>query len=212
MASNNTKLRYPTEKIRQALLFIAEQQIVLFSHLQLLLGRTKTSTGYEQKRLSVRTTNGHIKRLVELEILERKYFNYKVYVSVTKHGYEYIGCSLVRTFPTSIAHASAGTFARLWTEKNTGASWIPERSPDCMHAVDHKVDYNTIIDGQRIAIEIEISCKNKERTIAILKSLAESFETIWYFVTPKVHRWISNRLNELPEIKEKFILVDLSTL
>src|SRR6266487_1992233 len=102
--------KYPTQRVKNALYFVAEQEIVSFS----LFGQVLTRHDREKKELTRRAIDLHVSRLVQEELLERKHINYTTYIQPTVKGYRFVGCTLPRTMPTSLEHAEYATKARLW--------------------------------------------------------------------------------------------------
>jgi len=203
--------KYPNERVKNALLFVCEQEIVSFPQ----FGEVLTRKDNNPKELTRRAIDLHVARLVELELLERKHFNYKTYLQPTRKGYEYVECSLPRTMPTSLEHTEYATTARIWAERRRPESiWIPDRSPDCVHTSEYRVDYNTFVGEERVSINVEVTPKSKERLRRIIRSLANTFMTNWYFTTPAVSRLLVRLMNEpeMWDISDQFIIRDFTYL
>src|SRR5215211_3953892 len=81
----------------RALLFVCEQEIVTHEDFGRILTRDKP----EREPLTRRAIDLRIAPLQEMGLVERRHINYKTYIHPTKAGYEYAGCSLPRTMPTS---------------------------------------------------------------------------------------------------------------
>jgi hypothetical protein len=66
-----------------------------------------------------------------------------------------------------------------------------------------------LVDGQRVAIEVELTVKSQRRLTAILDELTGRFDTVLYFCAPGPHRqlsgfaesgrWPTLGVRELPE-------------
>lgn len=207
--------KYPNHKIVGVLKWIAEGQIVSFSHVQRLLGRTLTANGSKEKALSKRTTNYHITRWVEMGLAERKRIDDMTYIYLTVKGYEYVSCSLTRTFPIfkELTHQQTINEVRLYVEsrRGLGIKWIPERSPDCIHG-EFRVDANVIVEGQYVAVEVELTVKSKDRLRRILQDRVDTFPTTWYFVKDSVTPIVRLIIEEMPTVQERLVIIDLSSL
>jgi hypothetical protein len=60
---------------------------------------------------------------------------------------------------------------------------------------EHLPDGVAITEGRRVAIEVELTVKSRERVTAILDELAGRFDAVLYFCAPGPHR----QLGELAE-------------
>ncbi len=77
-----------------------------------------------------------------------------------------------------------------------GTEWVPERvlARD-RRAGEHLPDGVAITEGRRVAIEVELTVKSRERVTAILDELAGRFDAVLYFCAAGPHR----QLTELAE-------------
>jgi len=74
--------------------------------------------------------------------------------------------------------------------------WVPERVlAKERRAGEHLPDGVAITEGRRVAIEVELTVKSRERVTAILDELAGRFDAVLYFCAPGPHR----QLTELAE-------------
>jgi hypothetical protein len=206
--------KYPTPKVKNVLRWFGEMQIVKVTDTQKLLGRKLIDGVYDDTTLSVRKTDDHIFRLVQLGYLSRRHTFLGSYVYLTRKGYEYIECPLNRTFPTYLQHNDYGIKARLWTEaKHPDWQWIMERDPKCLHGSRHRVDYNVIANDQIVGVQIELTPKDKGRLRDIIEDHAETFDTVWYFASPECIRLLAKLLNQMPSTtQDKFWLKDITAL
>jgi hypothetical protein len=96
-----------------------------------------------------------------------------------------------------LAHVAAVNDVRLHVQGRAPATeWIPERvlARD-RRAGEHLPDGVAITDGKRVAIEVELTVKSRQRVTAILDELAGRFDATLYFCAPGPHR----QLTELAE-------------
>jgi hypothetical protein len=92
-----------------------------------------------------------------------------------------------------LAHVAAVNDVRLHVERQSPASeWISERLLALERTQgQHLPDGLAVSDGQRVAIEVELTAKSTKRTRAILDELAGRFDAIAYFCAPAAHRQLS---------------------
>jgi hypothetical protein len=77
-----------------------------------------------------------------------------------------------------------------------GTEWVPERVLARERvAGEHLPDGVAITEGRRVAIEVELTVKSRERVTAILDELTGRFDALLYFCAPGPHR----QLTELAE-------------
>jgi hypothetical protein len=113
---------------------------------------------------------------------------------------------------TLLAHTAAVNDVRLHIESRSPSSvWTSERQLAREQGTrGHLSDAVVLTDGQRVAIEVELTPKSKRRTIAIINALCASYDTVLYFVSPQVRtnltklatdgRWPNLGIRELPTI------------
>lgn len=120
-----------------------------------------------------------------------------------------------------LAHLYAVNQARLWIEKRyPTAIWRSERQLNSERGFSrkqargpHRPDAEVEVDGQRIAVEVELSDKVSERLAAILYELARTYAGIWYFCPQATYALIERAIVQLnpPAVRRKFLLVALPT-
>jgi hypothetical protein len=72
------------------------------------------------------------------------------------------------------------------------SEWISERLLALERTQgQHLPDGLAVTDGQRVAIEVELTVKSMKRTRAILDELSGSFDAVAYFCAPAPHRQLS---------------------
>jgi hypothetical protein len=92
-----------------------------------------------------------------------------------------------------LAHTAAVNDVRLHIQARSPESeWIPERLlARERQAGEHLPDGVVLVDGQRVAIEVELTIKSQRRLTAILDELTKRFDTVLYFCAPGPHRQLS---------------------
>jgi DNA-binding transcriptional ArsR family regulator len=111
-----------------------------------------------------------------------------------------------------LAHTAAVNDVRLHIQSRSPESeWIPERLlARERQAGEHLPDGVVLVDGQRVAIEVELTVKSQRRVTAILDELIGRFDTVLYFCAAGPHRqltgfaesgrWPTLGVRELPEL------------
>jgi hypothetical protein len=92
-----------------------------------------------------------------------------------------------------LAHIAAVNDVRLHVQQRSPDSqWIAERmlTRDRL-AGEHLPDAVVLADGQRVAIEVELTPKSQRRTTSILDDLAGRFDAVVYFCASAPHRQLS---------------------
>ena len=110
-----------------------------------------------------------------------------------------------------LAHTAAVNDVRLHIQARSPESqWIPERVlARERQAGEHLPDGVVVVDGQRVAIEVELTAKSQRRVTAILDELTGRFDTVLYFCAAGPHcqlsgfagsgRWATLGVRELPQ-------------
>lgn len=93
-----------------------------------------------------------------------------------------------------LAHVAAATDVRLHIHaRSPDSEWVPERvlAREREHG-EHLPDGVVITeDGQRVAIEAELTVKSQHRVRLILDELSVRFDTVLYFCAPGPYRQLS---------------------
>ena len=92
-----------------------------------------------------------------------------------------------------LAHVAAVNEVRLHVQQRSPDSdWIPERvlARD-REAGEHLPDALVFTDGQRVAVEVELTVKSRSRVTDILDELTRRFDAVAYFCAPAAHRQLS---------------------
>jgi Replication-relaxation len=92
-----------------------------------------------------------------------------------------------------LAHVAAVNDVRLHVQQRSRDSqWIAERAlARDRRSGEHLPDAVVLADGQRVAIEVELTVKSQRRTTAIVDELARRFDAVVYFCAPGPHRQLS---------------------
>jgi hypothetical protein len=92
-----------------------------------------------------------------------------------------------------LAHVAAVNDVRLHIQQRSPDSqWTPERMlARDRRAGEHLPDAVVLADGQRVAIEVELTVKSQRRVTAILDELASRFDAVVYFCAPGPHRQLA---------------------
>jgi DNA-binding transcriptional ArsR family regulator len=94
----------------------------------------------------------------------------------------------------SLMHVAAVNDVRLHiTERSPESEWVSERvlSKE-RRAGEHLVDAVVITgDGQRVAIEVELTVKSAQRVRSILDELSGRYDAVLYFCAPGPHRQLT---------------------
>ena len=93
-----------------------------------------------------------------------------------------------------LTHVGAVNDVRLHVQGRAPATeWVPERvlARD-RHAGEHLPDGVAIVEGRRVAIEVELTVKSRCRVTVILDELAGRFDAVLYFCAAGPHRQLSD--------------------
>jgi hypothetical protein len=109
-----------------------------------------------------------------------------------------------------LSHVAAVNDVRLHVQdRSPGSEWICERSlARDRIGREHLPDGLALVDGQRVAIEVELTIKSRRRVTGILDELAGRYDAVVYFCAPGPHRllgefadsgrWPSLGIRDLP--------------
>jgi hypothetical protein len=92
-----------------------------------------------------------------------------------------------------LAHVAAVNDVRLHVQsRSPGSEWTCERAlARDRQGRDHLPDGVVFLDGQRVAIEVELTVKSRRRVVAILDELTPRYDAVVYFCSPGPHRLLS---------------------
>jgi hypothetical protein len=92
-----------------------------------------------------------------------------------------------------LAHIAAVNDVRLHIQQRSPDSqWTPERAlARDRRTGEHLPDAVVLADGQRVAIEVELTVKSQRRVTGILDELVSRFDAVVYFCAPAPHRQLT---------------------
>ena len=90
-------------------------------------------------------------------------------------------------------HVAAVNDVRLHVQaRSPQSAWIPERIlAREREAGEHLPDAIVVVDGQQVAIEVELTVKSQRRVHAIVGELTGRFDAVLYFCAPGPHRQLT---------------------
>jgi DNA-binding CsgD family transcriptional regulator len=94
----------------------------------------------------------------------------------------------------SLAHVAAVTEIRLHVQSRSPESeWVCERTlaREKKTPREHLADAVVLLDGKKLAIEVELTVKSKRRTHAIIDELIGRYDAVLYYCAPGPRRLIS---------------------
>jgi hypothetical protein len=98
-----------------------------------------------------------------------------------------------------LAHVAAVTGVRLHVQaRSPGSEWVCERTlaREKRTPEEHLADGVVLLDGKRIAIEVELTVKSKRRVIAIVQELLGRYDAVLYYCAPGPHRLLGELAEE----------------
>jgi hypothetical protein len=92
-----------------------------------------------------------------------------------------------------LAHVAATNDVRLHIQARApGSEWVPERQlARERQPGEHLTDGVVILDGRRVAIEVELTVKSQQRVTAILDELNRRYDAVLYYCAPAPHRQLT---------------------
>jgi hypothetical protein len=166
----------------QLLAWLSEQYAARADQLELLLGRDP------------RTVQRTLARLGQARLVQttRMLLGEPSWVIPTTAGIRLGGYGFQAWRPRIglLAHVAAVNDVRLHVQSRAPTSeWVCERLLALeRNGAEHLPDGVALIDGRRVAIEVELTVKSARRTRAILDELAQRFDAVAYFCAPAAHR------------------------
>lgn len=116
-----------------------------------------------------------------------------VFVWLTRRGHTLVGLDYAvwRPNPGALAHIAAVTDVRLHvSERHPGSDWVSERelqrelSEQPGGGQLHRPDGLVVIDGQEVAVEVELTLKRRARAERIMRELVARHRQVTYFAAP----------------------------
>ena len=103
---------------------------------------------------------------------------------------------------------------RLWaTTRAKPIVWTCGRQANAERKLQgkrHQVDAEVLFEGDRIAVEVEISRKSKPRLIKILSELRDDYDATWYFVADNCYDFVTDMIAKQPRHEEFFVAYRLN--
>jgi hypothetical protein len=197
----------------EALKWVGEQFAVRVDQLPRVLAQ-------DGREVSRRTCRGVLERWTSADfVVRRKVFvNEPGWVWLTRHGSNAAALDFKLWVPKfgNLSHVYWVNEVRLRTaQRHPDVLWVCERSirkeqARHLHVPDAEV---VASNGQRVAVEVELTQKSAARAAAIARELASRYPTIWFFFEGRVGRSIERAINELPGgDQEKFKLYPLEAV
>jgi hypothetical protein len=204
------------ERDTQAMVWLGEMYAARYDHLGEVLGRL---AGREP--LSVNATRDVVGRWASVGLVEREIFKFKepAWVWLTRVGLDYVGLDEFKVYKPSISlleHLARVNQVRLQlTAAYPGGVWRSERLLKHYYKWEHFPDAEFSDSKSRMAIEIELSLKKRERLEKIVrllagehvdgKALGRDYAEVWYFVPKSV----KNALLMVTKGRAKFRIFDI---
>jgi hypothetical protein len=207
---------------------IGEQYAVRFDQLQKLLG-AQAGRGKNPVRtpgvLSLRAVRDWVSRMEAIEAVQthKPYRGQPPYLWLTGMGLALAGLDFAPMRPavSTFTHLYWCTQARLFMSVRRAEDvWIGERQLRREHAqVAHGKKQKDVPDAHLqtakgvIAIEIELTAKQADRTRVIVRQRAAEYYTVWYFCGLETFARIEAAKQQLPvEMRERVHVYSLSQL
>jgi hypothetical protein len=170
----------------ETLAWVGEQYAVRVDQLEVLLGCGASVV----QRLVGRLRGAGLAEARRLLVGER------TWVIPTVKGLRACGLSFGAWRPTLglLAHVAAVTEVRLHIQARSPESeWVCERilARERQTPQEHLADAVVVLDGRRIAVEVELTVKSKRRTNMIIEELTRRYDAALYYCAPGPHRLIS---------------------
>ena len=170
--------------------FIAEQCAVTQPQLAQLIGRTEHTARWLRQRWQ---RAGWVESRVLL-------VGEPVFIWLTSRGLLACGVGFKPWRPQAVgrlAHLVAVTDVRMHVEaRRPEATWVSERAVarrdfEAGERRKHLPDAEVLLGDQRVAVEVELTQKERRRTEAIVAELSARYDAVWYFAAPAAHRHLT---------------------
>lgn len=186
-----------TERDQRSLIWVGEQWVVRVDHLQRVLGSCTDNQLYP---LSAKAVEQVIIRWKRAGWVEGRKFLAKQpgWIWLTRAGLETVGLPYKEWVPKipGLGHLHAVNAARLWIEAEDRKAgrvemWVSERQlrhRQGQHGFTlggrpHLVDGELLHGPSKIAVEVELTPKTRQRTVDVMQQLVGSYRGTFYFVT-----------------------------
>jgi hypothetical protein len=182
---------FATPRDLEVLPFIAEQCAITQPQLARLIDRTEHTARWLRKRWQRAAW-------VESRVL---LVGEPVFVWLTSLGQLACGVDFKTWRPQAVgrlAHLVAVTDVRMHVEaRRPEAVWVSERviarrDFEAGERRRHLPDAEVLIGDQRVAVEVELTQKERRRTESIVAELRARYDAVWYFAAPGAHRHLED--------------------
>lgn len=215
-------MAYLTERDVVVLSWVGEQYAVTIDQLRVLMGRDARGETKESGIVSVGTAERRVKRWIELDVVERekKFMNKPAWIWLTNEGlsllpqeYRFSRPKLVK-LPEFEWVNDTRLFVEQWgVEQGKKVRWRSERrirydwGRDPSKKDRHVPDAEAIVDGEVVAIEVELTPKSDKRIQKILKDLVKDYNSIWYFTNHQTYGFIDRKRKQLSQEQQEQIRI-----
>lgn len=218
-----------TERDLLALKWVGEQYALRLDQLQILLGRYSSKSNHPGVTVDSTTAWYSARKWMDLGLAQAEKFLTKTptWIWLTPSGLRAVGLSFAPYTPSveALEHIYWCGQARLYISKRRPTDhWRSERylrqqlggvgrgrGPRIGRIPDAALEK---ANGECIAIEIELSGKNRLRLAQLLCETVSKYATAWYFVTPRARVALEAAfaLVEDVSVVRRIVLYDLSKL
>lgn len=194
------------------LTWIGEEFAISMEHLHLLISVYKgTAVSYSDVKWLVSRWQraGWVER-------RKKLTNMSSWVWLTKEGLVQMQLPYGYVDPAvgAMEHIWNTNVIRLWaTTRAKPIVWTCGRQANAERKLQgkrHQVDAEVLFEGDRIAVEVEISRKSKPRLIKILSELRDDYDATWYFVADNCYDFVTDMIAKQPRHEEFFVAYRLN--
>src|SRR3954466_3765006 len=134
------------------------------------------------------------------------------FIWLTPRGQRVCGVDFKPWRPQAIGrlpHLAAVTDVRLYVAKRRPeAAWVSERVVArelAQHGERraHLPDAEVLIGDQRVAVEVELTQKERRRTESIVAELSRRYDAVWYVAAPSAHRSAASRRRAVRRVRPR---------
>ncbi len=204
--------------------WIGEQYAVRLDHLQRLLALLAGRQTKEEGRVSRNAALDVIERWKKLNYIESEQLvqGHPRWVWLSRKGLQAMQLEFAywKPKPGELEHIRFVNEVRMYLEqRRPQATFISERALKKGRSTragvelswskerGHLPDAEFVVDGECVAVEVELSAKGFARTVGIMEQLATDYQTVWYFVKPEIRPLIERSREALSEEMQEQILV-----
>ena len=124
------------------------------------------------------------------------------FVWLTRRGLRAAGLDYAvwRPTPGALAHVAAVTEVRLDVHhRHPSAEWVTERDLARVGSgrAAHRPDGLVVMDGRAVAVEVELTQKERRRAARIMSDLVVAYESVTYFASPGPRRQLESLAQDI---------------